>query len=148
MSFEAAWGTDDPRYHDTGRRMTVDTADDVDLLITELTDPGSGAAHLVHHERPMTIDDEGMAGPPGAEIIDHDVLVGVGHDYGYLSYFSPEFDYAVAELVGDPNSPKLIADPMEFDSGTGVPIETLAKALKEFLKTAQRPTCVEWQSAI
>ena len=35
----------------------------------------------------------------------------------------------------------------EHPAGSGVPIELLAAALKEFLLTARRPSCVHWQDA-
>ncbi|MBB4963153.1 Imm1 family immunity protein [Saccharothrix violaceirubra] len=36
---------------------------------------------------------------------------------------------------------------MDWDAGSGVAVEVLATALKEFLVTGHRPTCVEWQDA-
>jgi len=147
MSIKATWGTSDPEEYLVGHQMTVTTPDEVDLLIARLGDPNASAASLVHANRPTVIDTEGYFGAAGSEVVDHSVDVCVRDQFGYLIYSSPEHDHAYATAVGDPLSPKAISDQSEFAAGTGLPLETLAAALKEFLLTAQRPSCVQWQDA-
>jgi hypothetical protein len=136
MSFTASW----PIYDDSpdgGRRMTVTTPDEADTLVRMLAEDTAGAATIEHHNREQSV----FMGEPSP---DHVLSAGVWQGFGYLQYV--DTDHELAHPLGDPNSPIYHSDSSEFDAGTGVPIETLAKALKEFLATAQRPTCVEWRA--
>jgi hypothetical protein len=57
-------------------------------------------------------------------------------------------DHDLCQPAGDPESPVFHSDSDQFEAGTGIPIATFTKALKEFLVTARRPTCVEWREVL
>lgn len=130
MTFSAGWSVYDPANPGAGKRATVATPDDVDTLVTELADERAGAAVLEpaggEHDAPR-----------------HILTAGVSNGYGYLSYIGD--GYLVS--IGAPESPAFHGDDAEYTAGSGIPIETLAAALKEYLRTGHRPTTVEWTDA-
>lgn len=136
MSFKAYWGVYVENDLDAGGQMTVTTPDDVDALVGELAKETSEAAKIEHSDRPPTTF-LGTTGP------DHLLGAGIWKGYGYLEYADP--DHELCQPVGDPDSPAYHSDSDEYEAGTGIPIETFTEALKEFLATAQRPTCVRWR---
>lgn len=137
MTFTAAWSISDPNDVRAGAEMTVTSSDDVDTLVTKLADPNAGAALIRHQQRPPTEFH-------GQQLPDHHMTAGVWHSYGYITF--TDRDHEPCTLVGNPGSPMFPADAVEYDAGSGVSIETLAAALREFLATAQRPTNVEWRT--
>lgn len=139
MSFVATWTVLNPDGAAGGGEMTVDSPDDVTRLINELDKTGATAAMLRHERRPMVSD-----GADG-QVPDHDMTVGVWQGYGYLSYIDADHDYAL--LDGDPRSPSCPAHYLDYDAGSGVPLDRLHAALLQFLETAERPDNVEWQPA-
>lgn len=144
MSFNAVWSIQDT--DESGEQMTVTTPEEVDALLTRLGEPGAGAAVIEHQERALIPDVEGLLGTPGeVKIPDHDVAAAVWQGYGYLTYADPDQDYST--LVGESASPQYSSEYVDYPAGSGVPVEALAAALREFLTTAARPTCVQWQDA-
>jgi hypothetical protein len=146
MSFTAVWPITDQNDTDAADEMTVSTPEDVDTLLARLAEPGAGPAVIEHQDRELITDTEGLLGAPGTtEIPDHDVAAAVDQGYGYLTYADPEHDYST--LRGEPSSPEYRSEYVDYPPGAGVPVDLLAAALKEFLATAKRPTCVDWQPA-
>ncbi|QFZ23224.1 Imm1 family immunity protein [Saccharothrix syringae] len=144
MSFTAVWPISDPRDSDAADSLTAGGPEDVEALVNRLAEPGAGAAVLEHLDRETMTDTEGLLGAPGAtRMPDHDVVVAVRDGYGYLVYTDVEHD--TATLEGAPESPGYHSEYVEYPDGSGVPVEVLTAALKDFLATAQRPTCVEWR---
>ncbi|MFD7658089.1 Imm1 family immunity protein [Actinosynnema sp. NPDC059797] len=144
MSFTAVWPISDPDNPDAADSLGVGAPEDVDALLARLAEPGAGPATLEHLERDLITDTEGLLGAPGAtRIPDHDVVTAVHDGYGYLTYADPEHDYAV--LSGEPGSPAHRTEDVDYPAGSGVPVEVLAAALKDFLATGGRPTAVEWR---
>jgi hypothetical protein len=119
--------------------MTVTTPDEVKALVDQLSQDTSEAAKIEHLGRER-LTFEGESAP------DHLLAAGVRGGYGYLEYVDD--DHELCQPVGDPDSPVYHSDSDQYEAGTGVPIETFTKALKEFLATAQRPTCVEWREVL
>lgn len=146
MSFTAVWPIMKEHDADAADEMTVGTPEDVDALLTRLAEPGAGPAVIEHQDRELITDTEGLLGAPGvAKIPDHDVAAAVHRGYGYLTYADPDHDYST--LDGEEESPEYRSEYVDYPAGAGVPVETLAMALNEFLTTAQRPTCVRWRDA-
>ncbi|MEU6152292.1 Imm1 family immunity protein [Actinosynnema sp. NPDC047251] len=146
MSFTAVWPINDPEDAEAADESTVDSPQDVDALLRRLAEPGAGPAVIEHQDRPLLDDTEGLLGAPGqTKIPDHDVAAAIHAGFGYLTYADPDHDYST--LVGDPGSPEYRSEYVDYPAGTGVPVEALGAALKDFLATAARPTCVEWQNA-
>lgn len=146
MSFTAVWPISDPDDTEAADQLTVQTPEDVDTLLSRLAEPGAGPAVIEHEDRPLMDDTEGLLGEPGrTKIPDHDVAAAVHGGYGYLTYADPDHDYST--LDGEPDSPDYRSEYVDYPAGAGVPVETLALALKDFLTTAQRPTCVAWRAA-
>jgi hypothetical protein len=145
MSFKAVWPIYDPTDLRAGEQAVVNSPDAVDAFVVNLSRDNAGAAMIQHQSRPLEDDSLGLMGPPGTgKIPDHDVTAGVWKGFGYLSYTDPENEYSM--LAGDDKSPMYASDYVEYPAGSGVPVEILAAALKEFLVTAKRPTCVEWRN--
>lgn len=146
MSFTAVWPIDDEQDADAADQLTVDTPEDVDVLLARLAEPGAGPAVIEHQDRELIVDTEGLLGNPGeTRIPDHDVAAAVHGGFGYLTYADPDHDYST--LKGDPSSPEYRSEYVDYPAGAGVPVEVLAAALKDFLATARRPARVEWQDA-
>ncbi|NUT54140.1 MAG: hypothetical protein HOV94_43645 [Saccharothrix sp.] len=146
MTFTAVWPITDEHGADTADEMTVAEPDDVDALLRRLAEPGAGPAVIEHQDRPLITDTEGLLGAPGtARLPDHDVAAAVHRGHGYLTYADPDHDYST--LVGDPASPEYRSEYVDYPAGTGVAVDVLAAALKEFLATAGRPEGVTWQVA-
>jgi hypothetical protein len=54
-------------------------------------------------------------------------------------------ELGVFQTVGNPDAPELYTSSGgSFSAGTAVPIADLERALTEFLRTGERPTCLEW----
>ncbi|GAA1346849.1 Imm1 family immunity protein [Saccharothrix algeriensis] len=146
MSFTAVWPISDPDDTEAADEMTVDSPQDVDALLRRLAEPGAGPAVVEHRDRPLMDDVEGLLGEPGrTRIPDHDVAAAVHGGYGYLTYADPDHDYST--LRGEPGSPGYRSEYVDFPAGSGVPVEALASALKDFLATGRRPTGVGWRPA-
>lgn len=146
MSFTAVWPISVPGDPDAADELTVSAPEDVDTLLSRLAEPGAGPAVIEHLDRDLITDTEGLLGAPGTmKIPDHDVAAAVHGGFGYLTYADPEHDYAV--LRGEAGSPEFRSEYVDYPAGTGVPVEVLATALKDFLDTATRPSGVEWQEA-
>jgi hypothetical protein len=144
MSFNAVWSVQDA--DESGEQMTVTTPEEVDALLARLAESGAGAAVIEHQERALIPDAEGLLGAPGeVKIPDHDVAAAVSSGFGYLTYADPDQDYST--LVGEAESPVYASEYVDYPAGSGVQVGLLAAALKEFLLTAQRPSCVQWQDA-
>lgn len=128
MTFTAGWRVLDPgnAHSDSGTVMTVETPEDVDALVAALSDPNAMQA--------------GVQYPEAA----HSLTIGVHDGYGYLAY-AGEDGYLMS--AGDPATPEW-GENADFDPGSGIPIEQLAAALKEYLQTGQRPTNIEWRDAV
>lgn len=136
MTITAVWTSTESSGNQAGDGLSVTATEEVDGLVARLSEPGVGLASVWHEGREPADAVEGM--------LDHDVLAVVTGGYGYLSYIDPEHDYAV--LDGDPASPAVSADAdAEFPAGSGVSPQVLARALREFFKTGQRPESVGWQ---
>jgi len=144
MTFTAIWPTYDGNP-DGGERMAVSTPGDVDALVAKLNSTTSGAAMITHDGRQAAPITEASFGPIDAPTPDHLLTAGVSDGYGYLTYVDPAHE--MSPPLGSSSSPAYISDYAEYPPGSGVPIEVLAAALKEFLLTAQRPSCVQWQDA-
>ncbi|GAA3843410.1 hypothetical protein GCM10022243_07390 [Saccharothrix violaceirubra] len=143
MSFTAVWPITDPHDTEAADELTVTAPEDVDTLLTRLAEPGAGPAVIEHQDRELLDDTEGLLGEPGAtKLPDHDMAVAVGDGFGYLTYADPDNDYST--LHGDAASPEYRSEYVDYPAGSGVPIETLGSALKDFLTTAQRPENVRW----
>ncbi|WP_243852201.1 Imm1 family immunity protein [Saccharomonospora amisosensis] len=124
MTYRAALTNGSQTYQE----LPVSTPDDIDELLTVLD---RDEVHTV------TVRD-------GEEDPAMDVQVHGG--YGYLLYAGEEL---LAYSVGDPASPAL-TDRSEsaFPAGSGVPLETLRAALREFVETGGSvPSSVSWQEA-
>ncbi|WNV90622.1 Imm1 family immunity protein [Umezawaea sp. Da 62-37] len=144
MSFNAVWSIQNA--DESGEQMTVTTPEEVDALLTRLAESGAGAAVIEHQERALIPDVEGLLGAPGeVKIPDHDVAAAVSSGFGYLTYADPDQDYST--LVGEDGSPVYASEYVDYPAGSGVRVGVLAEALKEFLATGRRPSCVEWQEA-
>lgn len=106
-----------------GETVTVTTDEDVTRLVELLAQPWADTGSIQTDEAVL------------------DVHV---HDrWGYLLY-SGEAGYLITD--GDPESP---AAPSEtgFPAGSGLPIERITEALREFVHTRQLPAAVPWQDA-
>jgi hypothetical protein len=139
MNFVATRTVLNPDGTADGGEMTVETPQDVTRLTDELDKAGATAAMIRHDRRPMISDGA------GGQVPDHDMTVGVWHGYGYLSFTDAEHDYMV--LDGDPRSPAYPAHYIDYDAGTGVPLDRLRAALVQFLETTDRPDNVRWKPA-
>ncbi|RBM15242.1 hypothetical protein DI005_28380 [Prauserella sp. PE36] len=99
-----------------------------------------------------------LARPPEAGVVwelysgedgEHVLVVGIRGDRGCLSWAEP------SELQLPVNG--LNVEPVEYftwdghqydqDPGSEVPIETMHAAVREYVTTRQRPTCVQWVAA-
>ncbi|ASU79625.1 hypothetical protein CDG81_16645 [Actinopolyspora erythraea] len=136
MTITAVWPIESPEESNSGDGVTLTEPDEVDGLLSRLAEPNAGVATVWHESRELADEDEGMP--------DHDVCVAVRDGYGYMSYIDVEHDLAVPE--GDPAAPGLRGGDVEFPEGSGVPVATLAEALREFLRTGQRPESVPWRT--
>ena len=146
MSFTAVWPISDPDDSDAADELTVSTPEDVDALLARLAEPDAGPAVIEHLDRDLITDTEGLLGAPGAtKIPDHDVVAAVRGGFGYLTYADPEHDSSTLE--GEAASPELRSEHVDYPAGAGVAVEVLATALKDFLATARRPSCVRWREA-
>lgn len=135
MTITAVWpitSSDDPN---AGDGMTLTEPGEVDTLLKRLADPSAGIAE-VRHEYREPADEDG-------EILDHDVCVAVANGFGYLSYIDVDHEFAVLE--GQQDSPGLSGEDIEFPAGSGVAPETLAEALREFMRAGTRPASVSWR---
>lgn len=135
MTITAVWPISSSEDPNAGDGLTVTEPDEIDALITRLSEPNAGAATVWHEGREPADPDTGM--------LDHDMAATVQDGYGYLSYIDSDHDFAV--LDGEAGSPGFAGDDIEFPAGSGVSTEVLAGALREFLRTGRRPASVGWQ---
>ncbi|WP_433265327.1 Imm1 family immunity protein [Actinosynnema sp. CS-041913] len=140
MNFIASWGVHNESDLRAGNRMTVTTSADVEALVERLAKATSQAAKIIHQARPPV-----RSALSGELEPDHMLWAGIWQGYGYLIFGDDEDLWFP---VGDPASPVYHSDSDEYDAGSGLPIETFTEALKEFLATAHRPTCVEWRATL
>ncbi|SDK89563.1 Immunity protein Imm1 [Actinopolyspora mzabensis] len=136
MTITAVWPIESPEDANSGDGVTLTDPEEVDGLLARLAEPNAGVATVWHEARELADEDEGMP--------DHDVCVAVRDGYGYLSYIDTAHDLAVPE--GDPAAPGLHGGDIEFPEGSGTSLDTLAEALREFLRTARRPESVSWRT--
>ncbi|MBC6451564.1 Imm1 family immunity protein [Actinokineospora xionganensis] len=108
-----------------GKSLPIASPEDITGLVDLLRGPGSFTA---------TIE------------ADNAVLdAHIEHGFGYLLYSGDE---AFAYSQGDPDSPAVIESEVGFPQGAGVPLETFAAALAEFLADSDTPPpSVAWQDA-
>jgi len=119
------------------------SGEDVDQMINEMltTDWDDSVAALYLHDRPLN-----PAGVP-----DHEMLVAVNHEdkVGSLQYFGPDHDHAAtslgAGLSDDELSYQYMGNERVFPARSEIPLPVIVSAVKEFMATGVRPTCVEWQ---
>jgi hypothetical protein len=140
MTITAGWADLEPgtvivrRAH----QMVLKTSEDVRDLVEILAKPDTGEAHMVHTGRPKwrnEFSDELED--------DNQVFIGTCGGFWYMEYFDPT---NWSQLVGDPISPEWhTVHSGHFFAGTGVSMDTIIKAITEFMVTAERPTCVEWR---
>ncbi|GAB3285440.1 Imm1 family immunity protein [Parasphingorhabdus pacifica] len=135
MTITAVWPISSTTDANAGDGVTITEPAGIDDLIDRLAEQNAGAATIWHESRELADAEAGM--------LDHDVAAAVAGGYGYLSHIDVEHDFAV--LAGDPESPELITDDVEFPAGSGVRLPVLATALREFLETGRRPSSVEWR---
>ena len=136
MTITAVWPISSPVDTHAGDGLTVSEPSGVDELVDRLSDRRAGVATIWHEGRePADL---------GTGMLDHDVVTAIVDGFGYLAYIDPEHDYAV--LDGDPDSPALHGDDVHFPAGSGVAVEMLAEALREFLATGHRPVSVPWRT--
>jgi hypothetical protein len=134
------------RISSTGTDQWVDMAfrADVAPFLTMLGRADADDAYLEHQGRPREVDPD-----DGDDVGDHVMYVAVRDRWAYLRYLGPVT--GVAELrdavvpLGDPTSPPTHGtNNVDYLSGTGLPVETVATALTEFLSTAELPTSIQW----
>ncbi|MEU5690709.1 Imm1 family immunity protein [Actinosynnema sp. NPDC020468] len=139
MSFQAVWNVYDPAELPEVAELVVRTPEDVDHLVTLLSEPSAEQALISHSaRRPTTSEFTGRTVP------DHLLQALVRGGFGYLLHYCPEHPSSAS--VGDPTSPAHHYDYTDFEAGTGLPLPLFTNALKEFLTTASRPTCVGWRA--
>ncbi|SDR21222.1 Imm1 family immunity protein [Actinopolyspora saharensis] len=136
MTVTAVWPIDSPDAPNGGDGVTLTDPSEVSGLLSRLAEPGAGVATVWHEHREPADEETGM--------LDHDVCVAVRDGYGYLSYIDVEHDLAVPR--GEPESPALVGEDVEFPAGSGVELGVLAEALSEFLRTGRRPESVDWST--
>lgn len=137
MTITAVWPITSAADANAGDGMTITEPAEIEELIRRLAEPNAGAATIWHESRELADTATGM--------LDHDVVVAVAHDFGYLSHIDADHDFAV--LCGDPQSPALQTDDVDFPAGSGVALPVLSAALRDFLETGQRPSSVDWSPA-
>ncbi|MFR9731550.1 Imm1 family immunity protein [Saccharopolyspora sp. MS10] len=136
MTITAVWSIASTADANAGDGLTLTEPGEVDELVRRLAEPGAGPATIWHEGRELA--------DSATQMLDHDVIAAVSGGYGYLSHFDADHDFAV--LAGDPESPALSSEDVEFPAGSGVAPEVLAAALRDFLDTGRRPRAVEWRS--
>jgi hypothetical protein len=115
----------------------VSSPDDDHALVDRLTKPNTSEAHLVHNDRPTEFNELFGEDEP-----DHQVVIGVWRGFGYMEFIDSGH---YAQLTGDPTSPEWHTTSSDhFRRGSGVPPDTLAAAIIEFLTTRDIPICVTW----
>ncbi|GAA3859405.1 hypothetical protein GCM10022243_26550 [Saccharothrix violaceirubra] len=138
MSFTAHWHVYRPDELPAEETLVVETPADVDHLVARLSDPDSSPAMVFHSARPEIVSEWS-----GETVDDHLLWALVHKGFGYLDFHSPE--HVSCALVGDPASEGYHYDYVDYDPGSGVALDLFTRALKEFLRTAERPTCAEWR---
>ncbi|RLK60311.1 Imm1 family immunity protein [Actinokineospora cianjurensis] len=138
MSFRAAWEICDPQELPADGTLVAHTPDDVDRLVALLSDPRADPAMVFHLDRPSVISEFS-----GKSVPDHLLWALVHRGFGYLSHYCPTHPFSLP--IGDPTSPARHYDHTDFEAGTGLALDLFTHALKEFLATAARPTCVRWR---
>lgn len=131
-----------------GEHVTVQGPDEVAEFVSRLARPGVHDAYVTHSGRPAQPIPELNDGDP-TPIPDHVVALAVRSGrWGYFSYTgavgdgSRTFD---GFAIGDPDSPQTYAVTTDrFPAGTGLSLALFARAVTEFVVTADLPTCVEW----
>uniref|UniRef100_UPI003F49B261 Imm1 family immunity protein n=1 Tax=Amycolatopsis sp. CA-096443 TaxID=3239919 RepID=UPI003F49B261 len=63
--------------------------------------------------------------------------------WGYLQY-TEDAGHLIAD--GDPESPAVPSE-VDFPAGTGLPVEQVVTAVREFVRTGQLPDTVPWRDA-
>ncbi|WP_018680673.1 Imm1 family immunity protein [Actinokineospora enzanensis] len=141
MGIHARWEIHDPENLPTNGELVAETPEDVDRLVALLTEPSAEPASVEHLAR-TRIRSEWS----GEIVPDHLMWALVQRGYGYLLYYSAEHEHCTA--VGDAASRAYHYDYNDFPAGSGISIELFARAIKEFLATAVRPTCVTWRKTL
>ncbi|SES28628.1 Imm1 family immunity protein [Actinokineospora terrae] len=138
MSFRAAWEIHDPHELPADGTFVAHTPDDVDRLVVLLSEPSADPAMVFHLDRPAVVSEFS-----GESVPDHLLWALVHSGFGYLSHYCPVHPFSLP--IGDPTSPARHYDHTDFEAGTGLALDLFTQALKEFLATAARPTCVQWR---
>jgi hypothetical protein len=88
--------------------------------------------------------------PPGwhAETV---LVVTVSRGWGAAYYRAPDmWAWITRNPQPSTDAPELLFDGeagTDYPSGAAIPVDHLRKAIEEYLRTGERPTCVEWQAA-
>lgn len=130
----------------------LSTPEQVHEFVTLLASDHVSDAILTHTSRPRfetPIPDEDHPGTY-LTVPDHSVIAGIHGERGALSYRGndghsddPVHLYSQGEGADHP----AIYETDEFPPNCEVPIETIMKALVEFLETGKRPVSIAWQQA-
>jgi hypothetical protein len=137
------------RISSNGADQWVDMAAPADVapFLTVLGRADADDAYLEHQGRPREIDPDD--GDDSDDSDDHVMYVAVRDRWAYLRYLGPVTGVAeprdAVVPLGDPTSPATHGtNNVDYLSGTGLPVETVAAALTEFLSTAELPTSIQW----
>ena len=108
---------------DGGFDLPVTTPADVNTLVTRLSDPLTGTAHIEFEHGGGVV----QAHVEGA--------------YGYLFHVD---ESGAAYSAGNPDSPAVDTDEQSFPAGSGITIDSLTRVLIAILTQSGRPTTIEW----
>ncbi len=131
-------------YLSGGRTLEAGTPDAVEDFVASLAEASADDAYIEHMGRPRQIDPD-----EGDEVGDHVLYLAVRDCWGYIRYLGPvaghpEITDAMVP-VGDPKSPMTHGTfNVDYLPTTGVSLPLLKRALKEFIETAELPTCLTW----
>lgn len=143
--------------HESGRApiervTTLSSRREVDEFVRTLADERVGDALLTHARRPRVetaIPDEDNPAMM-LTVPDHSVIVGVHGNRGALSYQGNDGHVTdPVHLYSQGHGPdhSVLYETDEFPPDCEVDVTTLANAVGEFLRTAKRPTGIDWQPA-
>ncbi len=126
----------------TDRQFEASTPQAVGELVDILTQPESDDAYIEHASRPREMDD-------GEEFADHVLYAAVRDQVAYLRYLGPVSGAATVEdavvPIGDPDSPETSGtNNVVYPASTGLNLARFTEVLREFARTAELPTSVQW----
>jgi Immunity protein Imm1 len=129
-----------------GKRVagkTIRSPVEVRQIVAELNGASASIAVINHLSRPATGN---IIFYDGRCIYDHEVLVAINDDWGYLRMWALGDGDGTWIIDGHPSSPSIVNHAVEFPAGAGIPLPQLETALCEFLMTAARPQCIQWRA--